>query len=72
MSGGEQVGEAGMALDAHFDREAKTVTIDPGKSASVAMLLRREDCPSIRIAVLDPTTDTMLVQSEDITVRLGV
>ncbi len=71
MSGGEQVGEAGMALDAHFDREAKTVTIEPGKSASVAMLLRREDCPSIRIAVLDPTTDTMLVQSEDISVRLG-
>lgn len=71
MAGGEQVGEAGMALDAHFDREAKTVTIEPGKSASVAMLLRREDCPKIRIAVLDPATDAMLVQSEEITVRLG-
>ena len=72
MSGGEQVGEAGMALDAEFDREAKTVTIEPGRSASVAMLLRREDFPSIRIAVLDPKTDIVLVQSENITVRLGV
>ena len=71
MAGGEQVGEAGMALDAHFDRVAKTVTVEPGKSASVAMLLRREDCPAIRIAVLDPATDAVLVQSEEITVRLG-
>ena len=72
MAGGEQVGEAGMAMDAHFDRDSKTVTIDPGRPASVAMLLRREDCASIRIAVLDPTTDSVLVQSEEIPVRLGV
>ena len=66
MAGGEQVGEAGMAMDAHFDRDSKTVTIDPGRPASVAMLLRREDCASIRIVVLDPTTDSVLVQSEEI------
>ncbi|MFM9960654.1 MAG: PglZ domain-containing protein [Planctomycetaceae bacterium] len=72
MAGGEQVGEAGMAIDVPFDREAKTVTVQPGKPATVAMLLRREDCPSIRIAVLDPATDAVLVQSEEITVRLGV
>ena len=40
--------------------------------ASVAMVLRREDCASIRIAVLDPATDSVLVQSEEIPVRLGV
>jgi hypothetical protein len=72
LAGGEQVGEAGMAADALFDRDSKTVTIEPGRPASVAMLLRREDCASIRIAVLDPTTDTVLVQSEEIVVRLGV
>ncbi len=72
MAGGVQVGEAGMALDAPFDREAKTVTIEPGGSAIVAMLLRREDCPTIRVALLDPTTDSVLDQSEEITVRLGV
>ena len=72
MAGGEQVGEAGMALDARFDRDSKTVAIDPGRPASVAMLLRREDCASIRIVVLDPTTDSVLVQSEEIPVRLGV
>jgi PglZ domain len=72
MAGGEQVGEAGMALDARFDRDSKTVTIDPGRPASVAMLLSREDCASIRIVVLDPATDAVLVQSEAIPVRLGV
>jgi hypothetical protein len=72
MAGGEQVGEAGMVTDAHFDRDSKTVTIDPGRPASVAMLLRREDCASIRIVVLDPVTDSVLVQSEEIAVRLGV
>ncbi len=72
MAGGEQVGEAGMAIEAQFDRESKTVTIEQGRPASVAMLLRREDCPAVRVAVLDPTTDVVLVQSEDIPVRLGV
>jgi len=72
MAGGEQVGEAGMAVDAEFDRVSKTVTIEPGRPASVAMVLRREDCPTIRVAVLDPDTDSVLVQSEDIPVRLGV
>ena len=71
LAGGEQVGEAGMALDAHFDRATKTVTIEPKRPASVAMVLRRENCASIRIAVLDPATDSVLVQSEDIPVRLG-
>lgn len=71
ITGGEQVGEAGMAVGAEFDRQAKTVTLQPGKSASVAMLLQRESCPSIRVVLLDPTTDTVLVQSEEIAVRLG-
>ena len=61
-----------MALDARFDRDTKTVLINPGRAASVAMLLRREDCASIRIVVLDPATDSVLVQSEEIPVRLGV
>jgi hypothetical protein len=72
MTGGEQVGEAGMALDARFDRDSKTVAIEPGRPASVAMVLRREDCASIRVALLDPATDSVLVQSEDIAVRLGI
>ena len=72
MAGGEQVGEAGMAVDAQFDRDSKTVTVEPGRPASVAMVLRREDCPAIRVAILDPATDSVLVQSEDIPVRLGV
>jgi hypothetical protein len=72
MAGGEQAGEAGMAVDAPFDRDSKTVTIEPGRPASVAMLLRREDCTTIRVAVLDPASDAVLVQSEEIPVRLGV
>ena len=38
MAGAEQVGEAGMAVDAQFDRDSKSVTIEPGKPASVAMV----------------------------------
>jgi hypothetical protein len=72
MAGGEQAGEAGMAVDATFDRSSKTVTIEPRRPASVAMLLRREDCATIRVAVLDPASDAVLVQSEEISVRLGV
>jgi hypothetical protein len=72
LSGGEQVGEAGMALDAQFDKDSKTVIVEPRRRASVAMVLRREDCATIRVAVLDPGTDSVLVQSEEIPVRLGV
>src|SRR5262249_13170498 len=72
VAGGEQAGEAGMALDAPFDRDSKTVTIEPGRPATVAMLLRREDCATIRVAGPDPATDAVLVQSEDIPIRLGV
>ena len=72
MAGAEQVGEAGMAVDALFDRDSRSVTIEPGKPAAVAMVLRRDDCPSIRVAVLDLAVDSVLAQSEDIPVRLGV
>jgi hypothetical protein len=72
MAGAEQVGEAGMAVDARFDRQSKTVAVEPGKPATVAMVLRREDCPSIRVVVLDPAADSVLARSEEIPVRLGV
>ena len=72
MAGAEQVGRAGMAVDAPFDRESRTVTIEPGKPATVAMVLRRDDRPSIRVALLDLASDAVLAQSEDIPVRLGV
>jgi hypothetical protein len=72
MAGGDQVGEAGMAVDAQFDRQSTTVTVEPGRPASVAMVLRREDCPAVRVTILDPATDSVLVQSDEIPVRLGV
>jgi hypothetical protein len=72
MAGVEQVGEAGMAVDARFDRQSRTVTVEPGKPATVAMVLRREDCSAIRVVVLDPAADSVLAQSEEIPVRLGV
>ena len=35
-------------------------------------MLSREDCKKVRIMVLDPATDAVLAQSDDITVKLGI
>jgi hypothetical protein len=72
LSGGEQVGEAGMALEADFDREAGVVILQPGVEANVGMMLLRDDCASVRLVVQDPATDAVLGQSGEIPVRLSI
>ncbi len=72
LHGGIQVGEAGMAMDAEFDQRTRCVKLEPGKTATVAMLLQNEDCDKIRVVVQDPTTDVVLAQSKDISVKLGI
>jgi hypothetical protein len=68
---GQQVGSAGMAVDAELDRASACVTLRPNKKASVGMLLTREDCKKVRLVIQDPTTDAVLAQSDEITVKLG-
>ena len=65
LSGAEQVGEAGMAVDAELDREAGIVSLRPGVEASVGIMLLRDDCPSVRLVVQDPATDAVLGESGD-------
>ena len=72
LSGAEQVGEAGMAVEADLDREAGIVRLRPGVEASVGMMLLRDDCPSVRLVVQDPATDAVLGESGDIPVRLSI
>jgi hypothetical protein len=72
LSGGEQVGEAGMAVNADLDRATGCVNVLPGVEASIGIMLNRDDCPTVRIVVLDPTTDAPLAQSADIPVKLGI
>ncbi|MCG8407732.1 MAG: PglZ domain-containing protein [Phycisphaerales bacterium] len=72
LHGGVQVGEAGMVLDAEFDQRTRCVELRPNTPASVAMILQSEDCDKVRIVVLDPKTDKVLAQSDEIPVKLGI
>jgi hypothetical protein len=72
LSGGEQVGEAGMSLDSEFDRKTGLLRVLPGHQASVALILTREDVASAKITVLDPFTDAVWCQSDEIPVNLGI
>jgi hypothetical protein len=72
VSGHEQVGQAGMVLSADFDRTTGLMHVQPGTEASVGLMLTRDDCQKVRIVVLDPATDAVLDQSDEIPVKLGI
>ena len=65
---GEEVGRAGMAPEAEFDRATATVQLPPGKPVSIGMMLTKETSKTVRIVVQDPATDTVLAQSDEIQV----
>ncbi len=72
LSQGQEVGRAGMAVDAEFDRVTGSVMVPPNQEVSVAMILNDEKSKTIRIVAQDPDTDAVLYQSEDITVNLSL
>jgi len=72
LAGGEQVGQAGMAVGAEFDRASGILRVKPGAEASVGLMLTRDDCASVRVVIQDPGTDAVLDQSEELPVRLGI
>ena len=72
LADGQEVGQAGMALDAEFDRASGTVTIEPGHVANVAMMLMRDEVTKFRIVAQEPDTDAVLAQSDEIAVKLGM
>ncbi len=69
---GEQIGQAGMAVGGELDRPTGVLRINPGAEASVGMMLTRDDRPRVRIVILDPATDAVLDQSDELPVKLGI
>ena len=61
-----------MAVGADLDRTSGVLHVNPGDEANVGMMLTREDCTSVRVVVLDPATDAVLDQSDEIPVKLGI
>jgi len=72
LAEGQEVGRAGMALDAEFDRITSCVTVPSGQEVSVAMMLTSDEFKTIRVVAQDPSTDAVLAQSEEITVSLSL
>jgi hypothetical protein len=73
LADGEEVGQAGMAIDAELDRVSGTVAVSPGQTVNVAMILTRDKTTSkFRIVAQAPDTDAVLTQSDEITVKLGM
>ena len=65
---GQEVGRAGMAPEADFDRATATVQLEPGKKVSIGMILTNDTAKKVRIVVQDPATDAVLAQSNEIVV----
>ncbi|MBM2813057.1 MAG: hypothetical protein HW416_3816 [Chloroflexi bacterium] len=72
MAEGRQVGAVGMAVDAELDVATGCVTLQPGKPATVALLLADEAARSVSVVIQDPATDAELYRSPEMSVRLGV
>lgn len=72
VSGNEQVGQAGMAIGGDLDRSSGVLHVSPNSEANVGMMLTRDDCTTVRVVVLDPATDAVLDQSDELPVKLGI
>lgn len=70
ISGGEEAGRAGMVLGAEFNRETGVLTVPTGSSASIAMVLTRDDISTLRVVVQDALSGSVLVESKAIPVHL--
>jgi hypothetical protein len=71
LAKGVIVGKAGMALDADYDPDKGDVTLHPGKTAAVGLILENDDVDAVRVVIQDPASDSVLAQSKDINVKLG-
>lgn len=72
ISGNQQVGQAGMAIGGELDRASGILHINPNSEANVGMMLTRDDRDTVRVVVLDPATDAVLDQSDELPVKLGI
>ena len=72
VSANEQVGHAGMAIGGDLDRASGVLSINRNSDANVGLMLTRDDCDSVRVVVLDPATDAVMDQSDELPVKLGI
>jgi len=72
MAGAEEVGRMGMAVGGELDRGKGTLTLAPGTEASVGMMLTNDTCQSLRVVVLDAHTDSVLAETAELPVKLGI
>lgn len=72
FTGTEQAGQTGMILNAEWDRETGVVTIFPGKSASIGLMLTKDDGPHVKVVVTEAKTEAVLAESGEIPLKLGV
>jgi hypothetical protein len=74
VSNQTQVGQAGMALGAgaKLDRASGLLSIAANGEATVGLLLTTDEISSLRVVVLDPTSDAVLAESDEIPVKLGM
>jgi hypothetical protein len=73
MAGDKIVGVAGMAINGDFDPATQCVILPAqSESTSVGFRLTDESATRLRIVILDPITDALLVQSDEIEVKLGL
>jgi len=72
LSDGKQVGAVGMVFGAEEQGDG-TVRLQPGNEASIGFMLQDDTIETLRIVVLDPSTDAELYRSPaDIPIELGV
>jgi len=72
ISQGEQVGQAGMAIGAECDTVTGIVHVTAPGEAYIGMIVKREDCESLKIVVQHPETDAILAQSAELPLQLGI
>ena len=70
VSKGEEVGYEGMANGAMFDRDAKVLTLEPGQSANVVLLLTRADIETVQILVQDEASAAVYAESKILPVKV--
>lgn len=67
---GEEVGYAGMAIDAGFDSADRVLTLAPGSRARVVLLLTKEGLDSVSILAQDAGSAAVYAEIKNLPVKL--
>jgi hypothetical protein len=70
LSDQEEVGRAGMATNADFDRSTGVVSLPRGGQAHVGLMLSNDSVSAVRVVALDPESSAVLAESKPIPLQL--